>query len=78
MPEKSTAMHPKLRNVDPKMTSSTGLVMQGSDKDSSRMHVFCLEHAAEVEKQLQPIGGVHMMLLCHPGDFLNCLNVLLQ
>ncbi|URD78515.1 C2H2 zinc finger protein [Musa troglodytarum] len=66
VPEKNAAMHPELRNVDPKMTSSTGLVMQGSDKDSSRMHVFCLEHAAEVEKQLQPIGGVHMMLLCHP------------
>ncbi|XP_074302318.1 lysine-specific demethylase REF6-like [Silene latifolia] len=38
----------------------------GCDEDSSRMHVFCLEHAAEVEKQLQPIGGVHVVLLCHP------------
>ncbi|XP_058093821.1 lysine-specific demethylase REF6 [Magnolia sinica] len=39
---------------------------QRSDKDSSRMHIFCLEHATEVEKQLRQIGGVHMMLLCHP------------
>ncbi|KAK9734057.1 hypothetical protein RND81_04G111700 [Saponaria officinalis] len=36
------------------------------DEDSSRMHVFCLEHAVEVEKLLQPIGGVHVVLLCHP------------
>lgn len=38
-----------------------------SDEDSSRMHVFCLEHAVEVEQQLRSIGGVHIMLLCHPG-----------
>ncbi|KFK34146.1 hypothetical protein AALP_AA5G106700 [Arabis alpina] len=37
-----------------------------SDDDSSRLHVFCLEHAAEVEEQLRPIGGIHIMLLCHP------------
>ncbi|XP_061360879.1 lysine-specific demethylase REF6 [Gastrolobium bilobum] len=37
-----------------------------SDEDSSRMHVFCLEHAAEAEKQLRPIGGAHILLLCHP------------
>ncbi|CAH2064856.1 unnamed protein product [Thlaspi arvense] len=37
-----------------------------SDDDSSRLHVFCLEHAAEVEQQLLPIGGIHIMLLCHP------------
>ncbi|XP_062229096.1 lysine-specific demethylase JMJ705-like isoform X2 [Phragmites australis] len=36
------------------------------DKDSSRMHVFCLEHAIEVEKQLQTIGGAHIVLLCRP------------
>ncbi|KAJ8450621.1 hypothetical protein Cgig2_020258 [Carnegiea gigantea] len=36
------------------------------DEDSSRIHVFCLEHAVEVEKQLRPIGGVHILLLCHP------------
>lgn len=37
------------------------------DEDSSRLHVFCLEHAKEVEQQLRPIGGVHILLLCHPG-----------
>ncbi|PSR96747.1 Lysine-specific demethylase [Actinidia chinensis var. chinensis] len=37
-----------------------------SDKDSSRLHVFCLQHASEVEQQLRPIGGAHIMLLCHP------------
>ncbi|XWS37164.1 hypothetical protein CRYUN_Cryun19dG0019300 [Craigia yunnanensis] len=37
-----------------------------SDEDSSRMHVFCLEHAVEVEQQLRQIGGVHIFLLCHP------------
>ncbi|GMJ14010.1 relative of early flowering 6, Jumonji domain-containing protein 12, ETHYLENE INSENSITIVE 6 [Hibiscus trionum] len=36
------------------------------DEDSSRMHVFCLEHAVEVEEQLRQIGGVHVFLLCHP------------
>lgn len=38
-----------------------------SDEDSSRLHVFCLEHAVEVEQQLRPIGGAHILLLCHPG-----------
>ncbi|XP_010550712.1 PREDICTED: lysine-specific demethylase REF6 [Tarenaya hassleriana] len=37
-----------------------------SNEDSSRLHVFCLEHAAEVEQQLRPIGGVRIMLICHP------------
>ncbi|KAG1363360.1 Lysine-specific demethylase REF6 [Cocos nucifera] len=54
------------RNADIKATDSALTVLQKCDKDSSRMHVFCLEHAVEVEKQLQPIGGVHIMLLCHP------------
>ncbi|XP_020599580.1 lysine-specific demethylase JMJ705-like [Phalaenopsis equestris] len=40
--------------------------IQRSDKDSSRKHVFCLQHAMEVEKKLCSIGGVHIMLLCHP------------
>lgn len=38
-----------------------------SDEDYSRIHVFCLEHAVEVEQQLRSIGGVNMLLLCHPG-----------
>ncbi|XP_057970392.1 lysine-specific demethylase REF6 isoform X2 [Malania oleifera] len=37
-----------------------------SDEDSSRVHVFCLEHAIEVEQQLRPIGGVQMLLACRP------------
>ncbi|GFZ11958.1 relative of early flowering 6 [Actinidia rufa] len=37
-----------------------------SDEDSSRLHVFCLQHAAKVEQQLRPIGGARIMLLCHP------------
>ncbi|XP_010426332.1 PREDICTED: lysine-specific demethylase REF6-like isoform X1 [Camelina sativa] len=37
-----------------------------SDDDPCRLHVFCLEHAAEVEQQLRAIGGIHIMLLCHP------------
>ncbi|KAG5049947.1 hypothetical protein JHK85_011050 [Glycine max] len=41
------------------------MVLQ-SDEDSSRMHVFCLEHAAEAEQQLRPIGGANLLLLCHP------------
>ncbi|KAG9446332.1 hypothetical protein H6P81_012460 [Aristolochia fimbriata] len=40
--------------------------IQRSDKDSSRMHIFCLEHAVEVERQLHSIGGVQILLLCHP------------
>ncbi|KAH9324497.1 hypothetical protein KI387_004675 [Taxus chinensis] len=30
-----------------------------------RPHVFCLEHALEVEERLHSMGGVHMLLLCH-------------
>lgn len=41
------------------------------DDDSFRMHVFCLEHAAEAEEQLRPIGGADILLLCHPGLVIN-------
>ncbi|KAJ0785429.1 putative [histone H3]-dimethyl-L-lysine(36) demethylase [Helianthus annuus] len=34
-------------------------------KDSLRLHVFCLDHAHEVEQRLRSVGGVHMLLLCH-------------
>nr|KYP46608.1 Jumonji/ARID domain-containing protein 2 [Cajanus cajan] len=44
---------------------NASMVLQ-SDEDSSRMHVFCLEHAIEAEQQLRPIGGAHILLLCHP------------
>ena len=42
-------------------------LLRQCDEDSSRMHVFCLEHAVEAEQQLRPIGGAHILLLCHPG-----------
>lgn len=38
-----------------------------SDEDSSRKHVFCLQHAMQVEKKLRSVGGAHIFLLCHPG-----------
>lgn len=41
-----------------------------SDEDSSRLHVFCLEHAIQVEKRLSQVGGAHVFLICHPGEFL--------
>lgn len=47
----------------PHSNSAHGLA---SDEDSSRMHVFCLEHAVEVEQKLRQIGGVHVFLFCHP------------
>lgn len=49
-----------------------GNKMRRCDKDSTRMHVFCLEHAIEVEKHLRAIGGADVMLLCHPGKSLSC------
>lgn len=42
------------------------LLVPQCDEESSRMHVFCLEHAVEAEQQLRPIGGAHILLLCHP------------
>ncbi|KAF5202795.1 Lysine-specific demethylase ref6 [Thalictrum thalictroides] len=41
-------------------------LMQISREESSRKHIFCLEHAVEVEKQLRPIGGANILLICHP------------
>lgn len=69
-PIRCTKGEMKLTNYSAKIQNSDVPVMQRSDKDSSRMHVFCLEHAVEVEKQLRPFGGVHIMLLCHPGELL--------
>ncbi|XP_074381751.1 lysine-specific demethylase JMJ705-like isoform X2 [Apium graveolens] len=39
---------------------------RSSHMSSSRSNVFCLQHAFEVEQKLLPLGGVHMLLLCHP------------
>lgn len=68
MPEKIAAICPEDRKVDTKIMNSTTSLIHGAERDSSRMHVFCLEHAKEVEEQLRHMGGGHMMLLCHPGD----------
>ncbi|KAL5991233.1 hypothetical protein ACLOJK_012140 [Asimina triloba] len=57
-------------NIDTAMRNAQIPFVQRSDKDSSRMHIFCLEHAIEVEKKLRQIGGAHVMLLCHPGNLL--------
>ncbi|XP_027339022.1 lysine-specific demethylase JMJ705-like isoform X2 [Abrus precatorius] len=59
--ERSLSVNP----VVPIDNRSASLVPQ-SDEDSSRMHIFCLEHAVEAELQLRPIGGAHIFLLCHP------------
>ncbi|KDP30985.1 hypothetical protein JCGZ_11361 [Jatropha curcas] len=55
----------KFGRVAPRENTDTSFA-QRSDEDSSRMHVFCLDHAVEVEQQFRPIGGVHILLLCHP------------
>ncbi|XP_031475379.1 lysine-specific demethylase REF6 [Nymphaea colorata] len=38
----------------------------GPNVEFSRMHVFCLEHALEAQRQLEPIGGADIFVLCHP------------
>jgi hypothetical protein len=57
---------------DPRSSAATVSNLHKStvkfDKDSSRMHVFCLEHAVEVEKQLRTIGGANVILLCRQGQ----------
>ncbi|OVA20517.1 JmjC domain [Macleaya cordata] len=56
----------KCTNVELPIKNPNMSLMQKSDEDSTRKHIFCLEHAVEVEKQLRPIGGVDMLLLCNP------------
>ncbi|PIA51468.1 hypothetical protein AQUCO_01100361v1, partial [Aquilegia coerulea] len=51
-------------NISIQSTSMS--LMHISREESSRKHIFCLEHAVEVEKQLRPIGGAHILLICHP------------
>ncbi|KAK8928813.1 Lysine-specific demethylase REF6 [Platanthera zijinensis] len=55
-----------LSNLDDSIKNSSMTLVQTSDKNSSRMHVFCLEHAVEVEKRLRVVGGANLMILCHP------------
>lgn len=38
------------------------------DEDSSRLHVFCLQHAMQVERRLSQVGGADVFLVCHPGE----------
>lgn len=64
----ASAVGAHLKNESP-VKESPMLDMLKYDRDSSRMHVFCLEHALEVEKQLRQIGGANIILLCHPGGF---------
>ena len=54
-------------NFEAIRTNSVISAIERPNRDSSRMHVFCLEHALEVEKLLHPLGGVNIMILCHPG-----------
>lgn len=66
--ENSNGATTQLLSCHSDMKKAAVAAMQRSDKDSSRKHVFCLQHAMEVEKKLRSIGGVHIMLLCHPGE----------
>nr|GMD34542.1 lysine-specific demethylase REF6 [Ipomoea batatas] len=61
-----SAQKPPERAVKNALVAPFGDAPMPSDEDSSRMHVFCLQHAVEVEKELQLIGGAHISLLCHP------------
>ncbi|KAK4773327.1 hypothetical protein SAY87_028346 [Trapa incisa] len=71
--ENSIGVSPSGNNFHPENVESTSLVVYAScskpilpaNEDSSRLHVFCLEHAMEVEQQLAPIGGVDIFLICH-------------
>ncbi|KAG6413005.1 hypothetical protein SASPL_125702 [Salvia splendens] len=36
------------------------------DEDSSRLHVFCLQHAMQVCQRLSQLGGADVFLVCHP------------
>ncbi|KAL6997053.1 hypothetical protein U1Q18_007175 [Sarracenia purpurea var. burkii] len=65
-PNVSSTAHNALTSINNVIFENTNLLFGRSDEDSSRLHVFCLQHAAEVEQQLRPIGGSHILLLCHP------------
>lgn len=56
----------RFNDIDTSVKNSNISFIQTTDRDPFRMHIFCLEHAVEVEKLLRPLGGVHMLLLCHP------------
>ncbi|KAK9117411.1 hypothetical protein Sjap_016358 [Stephania japonica] len=56
----------KSTTIDMSIQNCNVPFMQRSDEDSTKKHMFCLEHAVEVEKQLRPSGGAHILLVCHP------------
>lgn len=58
----------ELGSIDASGKNRNMLHLQSSDIDSFRMHIFCLEHAVEVENQLRSMGGAHIMLLCNSGE----------
>ncbi|XP_010248780.1 PREDICTED: lysine-specific demethylase REF6 isoform X2 [Nelumbo nucifera] len=66
LPLANLAERAEFSDADKSVKGKASSLMQRPDSDSSRLHIFCLEHAVEVEKQLHPIGGVHVLLLCHP------------
>ena len=44
--------------------------VSGLAKESFPSHVFYIQHAFEVKQKLDVLGGMHMLLLCHPGTLL--------
>lgn len=62
--------HSKKSIMGPTVKNQAPVFCQKSRGDISRMHIFCLEHAVEVERQLHPVGGADILLVCHPGSHL--------
>lgn len=50
---------------DTPIESANAASLWKPSKGFLRPQVFCLQHAIEIEQQLQPIGGAHLLLLCH-------------
>ncbi|KAI4319048.1 hypothetical protein MLD38_032696 [Melastoma candidum] len=48
-----------------KISCESDVPLPGCNEGSSRLHVFCLEHAIDVEEQLRLVGGVHISLFCY-------------
>ncbi|KAL5998322.1 hypothetical protein ACLOJK_009262 [Asimina triloba] len=55
----------KFGNMETPAKNPKTPVSQLSDIISSKFHIFCLEHAVEVVKFLQSVGGADVLLLCH-------------
>lgn len=65
--ELHVAHHSKDGVMDTSINDQGSLFCHNSHRDISRIHIFCLEHAVEVERQLQAIGGAEVLIICHPG-----------